>query len=183
MRPLDDDQVGKSMEEQLLDEFEVEKPEDMFLLRLAQTGNPELAARGTIVPVDASSRLAKLTAEKALQDTGVHARFMDYMEQADIKPVDIFQTLARNMKSRKYALWQKTGEAIDIGPDSMGQISAAKTLLQGMGMINGGVKDVIPEKKEEEPKSVHLHFHQRPLDDGEDDDDPIIIDGDPLVSE
>ncbi len=152
--------------------------EQQFVNQYIATGNLETAARGTLVPVDASSAVAKRTAMQALGDTAVKAYFIDLMEEVSLSPQDMMQTLKRNLTTKKYALHQLSGDKVEIGDDGMTQLTAAKLIMQGMGVLGGGPK-VEPTDQKEGPVQINIVFPGRDIRSKKED---VIIDGDDSYS-
>lgn len=152
---------------------EIGDEERQFVNTYIATGNMELAARGTIVEPDASPALAKKTALQALGDTSVKAYFIDLMEEVNLTPRDMMETLKRNLTTKKYALHQMTGASVEIGDDGMTQLTAAKLIMQGMGVLGGGPK-AEASGQNQSPPQVNIIFPDRHINDKKD----IIIDGD-----
>lgn len=143
------------------------------------TGNLELAARGSgVVPVDASSAVAKRTAMQALGDSEVKAYFIELMEEAELTPLEMMQTLKRNLTTRKYGIHQATGERVDIGDDGMTQLTAAKLIMQGAGLLGGGAKSE-PTDRNPPPTQINIVFPGRDIRTKKED---VIIDGDDSYS-
>jgi len=146
------------------------------------TGNLELAARGSgVVPVDASSAVAKRTAMQALGDSEVKAYFIELMEEAELTPLEMMQTLKRNLSTKKYALHQISGQAVEIGDDGMTQLTAAKLIMQGAGLLGGGAKTE-PTDRNAAPTQVNIFFPDRDIRSSKNAKDNEPIDGDNLYT-
>ena len=152
--------------------------ERQFVNSYIATGNMELAARGTIVDVDASPAAVKRTAMQALGDTDVKAYFIDLMEEVNLTPRDMMDTIKRNLTVKNYALHQATGNKVEIGDNGPAQLIAAKLLMQGMGLIGGGVK-ADPSDRAPAPAVVNIVFPVRQIRSSKED---TIIDGDDIYS-
>ena len=160
-----------------MEESEIGTEEKGFVHQYIATGNLEVAARGSgLVPVDASSAVAKRTAMQALGDSVVKAYFIDLMEEVSLSPQDMMKTLKRNLTTKKFALHQISGDKVEIGDDGMTQLTAAKLIMQGMGVLGGGPK-VEPSDQRNAPTTVHIIFPERNIHDSAP-REPQYIDGD-----
>lgn len=157
---------------------EIGDEERRFVNSYIATGNMELAARGTIVDADAPAPLAKKTALQALGDTSVKAYFIDLMEEVNLTPQDMMETLKRNLTTKKYALHQLSGQSVEIGDDGMTQLTAAKLIMQGMGVLGGGPK-VEPSGQNQAPVQVNVVFPSRNIRSEKED---VVLDGDDSYS-
>jgi len=152
--------------------------ERQFVNSYIATGNMELAARGTIVDVDASPAAVKRTAMQALGDTDVKAYFIDLMEEVNLTPQDMMNALKRNLTVKKYALHQISGNKVEIGDDGMTQLTAAKLIMQGAGLLGNGVK-ADPSDRAPAPAVVNIVFPVRQIRSSKED---TIIDGDDIYN-
>lgn len=155
-------------------EYEIEDDEQEFLMRVVSGVEPADAARGTIVPVDASKQEAARQAQMALQDGANRAWIVDGLEEVNLTRRHMFETLKRNMDTHKYGLNQRTGEAVDLGDDGMTQLTAVKLMAQMMGALGGGAKQE-PVDRNPAPAQVNIIFPGRNIRSKKED---VIIDGD-----
>lgn len=162
------------------DEEDIELEELEFINNFAATGDLAEAAKGAIVPWDASDRQAAITARKALASGPVRAYIIDKMEEGGLTFDSVIRTIKRNLTVRKNGIVQKTGDVVDLGDDSQGQLGAAKLALQLLGTIGGGIKEETVEDQENKPQTVNVFFGSNSLyDDDEEEEKSDVIDLEP----
>lgn len=150
--------------------------EKAFVSRYIATGNMELAARGTIVDVDASPAKAKSVAMQALGDTTTKAWFIGLMEEVDLTPQLLGKTLRDGLTTEKFGINQKTGEVVSLGSDGMSRLGFSKLILQSMGVLGGGPK-AEPSDQRDAPTQINIIFPERNIHDSTP-REPQYIDGD-----
>lgn len=159
------------------EEPELHTEERNFAALMLTGMDPEAAARASgIVEQDATPAFARRTAMQALGDSSVKAYIVDLFEEAQLSPLDLVKTIKRNLTVKKYALHQASGEKVEVGDDSMGQLTAVKLAGAWLGL-----------ERKEEPKSrtpdkweIHFHNNEPPI---EDEDEGDIDDEDVLEGE
>lgn len=162
-----------------MDEPQIPLEEQTFIHRYVATGNLEAAARDTIAPIDASPALVKRTAMQALGDSAVRAYFIDLMEEVSLSPQDMMRALKDGLTTDKFGMTVR-GDVVNLGPDGMTRMAAAKLIMQGMGVLGGGPK-VNPSDEGQQPVTVNIVFPERNIQDARPPErEPI--DGDDLYS-
>jgi len=159
-------------------EYEIEDDEQEFLMRVVSGVEPSEAARGSIVPVDASRQEAERQAQLALQDGTNRAWVIEGFEEVGLTRRHIMETLMRSLYTKKYGINQKTGEVVELGDDGMTNLTAVKLAGQMMGVLGGGVKQE-PVDRNPPPVQVNVIFPGRNIRSKKED---VIIDGDDSYS-
>jgi hypothetical protein len=160
-----------------VEESEIGTEEKGFVHQYIATGNLEVAARGSgLVPVDASSAVAKRTAMQALGDSTVKAYFIDLMDEVGLTPQAMMRALLEGLTTEKFGINQKTGEVVSLGADGMTRMTAVKLIGTGMGIYGGGVKQE-PSDQRNAPTTVNIIFPERNIHDSAP-REPQYIDGD-----
>lgn len=153
---------------------EIGDEERQFVNTYIATGNMELAARGTIVEPDASPAFAKKTALQALGDTNTKAYFIQLMEEAQLTPLDVMETLKRNLTTKRMGIMQGPGGGVvELGDDGLTQLTAAKLIMQATGLLGGGPK-AEPTDRNPAPAQINIVFPGRNIRTPKED---VIIDG------